>query len=40
MKKAYTSPLLDQHKYVQELDTTLNGVTTASMDNDVELDFD
>lgn len=38
MKKAYTSPLLDQHKYVQELDITPDIGSDA--DNTVSLPWD
>ncbi len=40
MKKTYTSPLLQQHKYVQELDAAAQSIGTSNYGADNEISFD
>ncbi len=40
MKKTYTSPLLQQHKYVQELDAAAQSIGTSDYRADNEIAFD
>ena len=39
MKKTYTSPLLQQHKYVQELDAAARSIDTSNYGADNEVEF-
>lgn len=39
MKKTYTSPLLQQHKYVQELDAAAQSIDTSNYGADNEVQF-